>query len=208
MKDHWELFQNSQDPSKGVFYNCIAGWECAKINRIKLEVYGLKHYYNIVSPAAATALTAAMEDAQESRRPVFGYYWQPSPLVVAYEWRILEEPPYDPGCWEQIIGAVASPDSDPLERACAYENVPIEKLAHAGLQNKAPEVVDMLTAMVVGLEPLNRTMAWSKENDIKDWEQAAVYYLGTFEERWRGWVTPEAYDNVKDALIEAAAASP
>ena len=28
MKDRWELFTDPQDPSKGVFYNCIVGWEC------------------------------------------------------------------------------------------------------------------------------------------------------------------------------------
>ena len=25
MKDHWELFTDPQDPSKGAFYNCIGG---------------------------------------------------------------------------------------------------------------------------------------------------------------------------------------
>jgi glycine betaine/proline transport system substrate-binding protein len=37
MKEHWELFTDPQDSSKGVFYNCIAGWNCANINRAKLE---------------------------------------------------------------------------------------------------------------------------------------------------------------------------
>jgi len=28
MKDHWELFKDPQDPTKGVFYNSLVGWEC------------------------------------------------------------------------------------------------------------------------------------------------------------------------------------
>ena len=105
MKDHWKLFEDPQDPSKGVFYNCISGWECAEINRIKLEAYGLEQYYNIVSPASSTALTKAFENAQNAHRPVFGYYWAPSPLAASYQWHVLEEPPYSPECWEQVIAA-------------------------------------------------------------------------------------------------------
>ncbi len=54
--------------------------------------------------------------------------------------------------------------------------------------------------MVVGLEPINKTMAWSSENDVKDWDRAGVYYLRNYENRWRSWVTPEAYDRIKEAL--------
>ena len=208
MKDHWRLFQDPQDPSKGVFYNCISGWECAKINEVKLRSYGLERYYNIVSPVSSTALTAALGNAQSAKRPVFGYYWEPSSLAASYQWYILEEPPYTSECWEKVIAAIEA-DGAPLNgQPCAYQNLPIEKLAHAGLQEKAPEVVDMLKAMVVGLEPLNKTMAWSQEHDVQDWEKAAVYYLKSYEDRWRSWVTPEAYDKVKKALGEAAQETP
>ncbi len=203
MKDQWPLFQDPQDPSKGVFYNCIFGWECAKINQVKLSVYGLDEVYNVVSPASATALTAALENAQKARRPVFGYYWQPSPLAAAYPWYVLEEPTHTEECWSQVIAAADSAGAIPPEAACAYENLPIDKLAHAGLQETAPELVEMLKAMVVGLEPLNKTMAWSAENDVEDREKAAVYFLQNYEERWRSWVTPEAHRKIKDALEKA-----
>jgi ABC-type proline/glycine betaine transport system substrate-binding protein len=70
MKDRWQLFKDPQDPSKGVFYNCISGWECAKINQVKLSAYGLDEVFNVVSPASADALRAALEDAQKANRPV------------------------------------------------------------------------------------------------------------------------------------------
>ncbi len=200
MKDHWKLFQDPQDPAKGVFYNCIVGWRCASINEVKLEAYGLDQYYNIVSPGSATALTSVLENAQEMSQPVFGYYWEPSSLAAEYDWHILAEPPYNPECWDKVIAASEDRGLRPIDEACAYENLPIDKLSYAGLPEKAPEVVDMLKEMVVGLEPLNETMAWSKKNDVQDWEKAAIYYLQNHEERWRSWVTPEAYDQIKEAL--------
>ena len=200
MKTHWELFRDPHDPAKGVFYNCISGWECATINEVKLEAYGLDEFYNLVSPASANALTAAFEEPQKMTEPVFGYYWQPSPLAAIYQWHVLEEPPYTDRCWDQVIAATEDPTLRPIAQACGYENLPVDKLAHAGLQEKAPDLVEMLRRMVVGLEPINKTMAWFTENDVEDWDQSGVYYLGNYEDRWRSWVTPEAYDKIKEAL--------
>jgi glycine betaine/proline transport system substrate-binding protein len=200
MQAHWELFRDPADPSKGVFYNCIIGWECAEVNLIKLEAYGLTRYYNLVSPGSSAALEAALAMAQMNREPVFGYYWAPSALMGAYDWHVLEEPPYTEQCWEKITAARQDQGLRPLDQACAYEALPIDKVAHKGLLKKAPDVVEMLSKMVVGVEPLNETLAWARENDVQDWRQVAVYYLRNYEDRWKTWVTPEAYARVKEAL--------
>ena len=145
---------------------------------------------------------AALAAAQERGQPVFAYHWSPTAVVGAYEWHALEEPAYSDACWERITGAIE--DGGPaLEEACAYERVPIEALAHAGLQAKAPDVLTMLQRMFVGLDPLNETLAWAEEHAIgDDWEQAAVHYLRTNEERWRDWVTPQAFERINEALDE------
>ena len=69
MKEHWQLFHDPQDPSKGVFYSCDIGSQCTEINRVKLEAYGLDRYYNAVTPSTAV-LEAALATAQERRQPV------------------------------------------------------------------------------------------------------------------------------------------
>lgn len=200
MKDHWELFKDPQDPSKGVFYNGIIGWRCTHQNEVKLEAYGLTRYYNIIMPQSKAALEAALERPQMNRRPVFGYYWAPNALMGAYDWHILEEPPYSEECWEKIMAAGTDESLRPIDQACAYETIPIDKIAHKGLLKKAPDVVEMLRKMVVGLEPLNETLAWARENEVQDWEQAVIYYLQNYEDRWKAWVTPEAYKRIKKAL--------
>ena len=90
----------------------------------------------------------------------------------------------------------------PIDEACAYETLPIEKLAHSGLQKKAPDVVEMLKKANVGLEPINETLSWAAENEVADWEEAAIYYLQTYEDRWESWVTPGAYEKIRKALEE------
>jgi glycine betaine/proline transport system substrate-binding protein len=203
MKDHWELFKDPEDPSKGVFYNCITGWQCAEINTVKMEAYGLTRYYNLVSPGSSSALQAALERPQQRRQPVFGYYWAPTALIGAYDWHVLEEPPHGAACWEKIIAAREDRSLRPIDQACAYETLPIEKLAHSGLRQKAPDVVEMLEKMNVGLDPLNETLAWAYENEVEDWDEAALHYLQNYEERWKTWVEPEVYEKIKEALGEA-----
>ena len=83
---------------------------------------------------------------------------------------------------------------------CAYESVPIQKIARKGLLKEAPDVVKMPEKMNVGLEPLNETLAWASDNDVEDWESAAIRYLQTNENRWRTWVTQEAYQKIKKAF--------
>ena len=124
--------------------------------------------------------------------------------MVAYDWYVLVEPPYGDECWRQVLRAAADDGSSPSAQACAYESIPIDKLARAGLRRKAPEVFTMINKMMVGLEPLNTTVAWAIQNAVEDWERAAIYYLQNYEDRWRTWVTPDAYDKINVSLEKSS----
>ncbi len=200
MKDHWQLFKNPENPLRGVFYNCIIGWECSQINIVKLQAYGLDQYFEAVTPGSALVLEAALARAQEKHHPAFGYYWSPTTLMGSYDWHILKEPPYSDACWEKIFAAVRDKSLRPIDHACAYEDIPIDKVIHKDLLKKAPDVVDMLTRMVVGVDPLNNTAGWAKKHRILDWEKAAVYYLQNYEDHWKTWVPPAVYVKIKKAL--------
>jgi len=200
MKDHWELFKDPEDPTKGIFINCIIGYQACEINTVKLEAYGLTDYYNISVSGSTGAEDAALTGAQKKHEPVFGYYYTPSSIMGMYDWYILEEPEYNEAVWSKITAAKNDKSLRPLSEACAYETIDIEKAINPGLRKKAPDIVEMLSKMAIGLEPLNKTAAWAVENEIQDWEEAGVYYLKTYEDLWKTWVTDDAYKKIKDAL--------
>ncbi|MCH8864030.1 MAG: hypothetical protein IIB13_01525 [Chloroflexi bacterium] len=200
MKDYWELFKDPEDPDKGYFINCVIGWQCGAINEVKMEAYGLTEYYNIISPGSSGAMEAALAGPQKKEQPVFGYYWAPTALMGMYDWYILEEPEYDETIWRKIDAAKDDTALRPLDEATAYETLPIDKGINPSLREIAPDVVAMLEKMNVGLQPINVTAAWAVENDVQDWELAAIYYLENYEDRWSTWVTDEAYAGIKDAL--------
>ena len=191
-----------EEPSKGAFINCIIGWQCAEINRAKFATYGLDEYYNIISPGTAAALDAGLAGPQEKGNPVFGYYWAPTSLMGKYDWVVLEEPEYTDSCWEEVIKGRDDATYTPAQ-ACAYETLPVDKGIHSSLEDLAPDVVEMLRKMTVGLQPINVTAAWAIDNEIQgDWEKAAIYYLQTYEDRWTNWMPGENADKVKEALAE------
>lgn len=199
MKEHWELFKDPADPTKGLFVNSIIGWQCTAINEVKLEAYGLTEYYNSITTTAG-ALEAALAGPQEKHQAVFGYYWAPTALMGMYDWYILEEPEYDPDVWAKVSAAVDDESLRPVDEACAYESIPLPLVIHKSLRPLAPDVVAMLEKVTLGLERCNKTAAWCVENEIQEYEKAAVWFLGEYEDVWKTWVTNDAYTKIKTAL--------
>jgi hypothetical protein len=64
-----ELFADPEDPDKGRFYNCVAGWVCEEINTKKLEVYGLTDLYTNFRPGSGGAMAADMCQPRAPRAP-------------------------------------------------------------------------------------------------------------------------------------------
>jgi glycine betaine/proline transport system substrate-binding protein len=203
MKKHWELVKDPEDSSKGQFQNCPIGWQCSEINRAKIQAYGLDEFFNIKSGGSAAALDAALVGAQKKNKPVFGYYWAPTSIMGAYEWTVLEEPPYSEACWAEVTKGQDDPSYTP-KQACAYETLPIDKLVHKGMLDKAPDVVEMLKKMNVGLQPINVTAAYTVANFEAQWDKAAIYYLQNYEDRWTTWMPADNVKKVKDALADAS----
>ena len=200
MKDHWKLFPDPEDPSKGMFINCKVGWNCEMINGFKFEAYGLDEYYNIISPGTAGAEAAAMAGPQKKGEPVFGYYWAPTDLMGMFDWYILEEPAYDADVWANIAAKMENSDLPPLTEACAYESVPLTITVHKDMLEKTPDVVTMLRKFNVGLDRCNKSLAYQMENEINDWETVAVWWMREYDSHWKTWVPSDVYTKVKAFL--------
>lgn len=198
-----QLFRDPEDPKKGVFYNCIIGWQCTEINRAKFQAYGLDKHYNVVSPGSAAALDVALVGPMKKKQPVFGYYWAPTSIYGAYEWHILEEPKWTKGCWDDLLKARDDRNYTP-KTACAYDTQPTYVAASGKFIKEGPrELIEFFKKINVGRVQVSQTAAWAVENDIQGkWEKAAVYYLKTFEDRWKTWAPEDVYRKVKEALAQ------
>jgi glycine betaine/proline transport system substrate-binding protein len=202
MRRHWQLFQDPEDSSKGLFFNCITGWMCLEINSVKLEAYGLNKFYNAVSPISPEALRAVFENAQLKRVPAFGYYWTPNSLMASYEWQVLEEPPYSEKCWDKVVKATSDKTLRPIDEACAYEYTSVHKFANQGFAGRLPDVLEVLNKMAVDSNSLSDTLSWAFHQGRQNWDDAAVYYLRRYPEQWQAWVTSPVRNRIEKALAE------
>jgi glycine betaine/proline transport system substrate-binding protein len=200
MVDKWEHFQDPENPDRGVFYNSPIGWQGEVVNHIKMEAYGITDTYNIVAPGNGGALLTALSTAQKKKQHVFGYYWAPTALMGMYDWYVVEEPAYDKAVWDKIGAAQEDESLRPIDEACAYEDLPVDITVWAGLRDIAPDAVEMLEKYTAGMDPINKVAAWATENEVQNYQLAAVYYLRNYEDRWQTWVTDDAYDLIKAAL--------
>lgn len=208
MQQHWRDFSNPEDPSKGIFFNCIFGWSCRDINRTKLRAYGLDRYYNTVSPTSPEALKSIYESALARKLPVFGYYWEPNAIIASDEWFPLKEPPYSQETWEEIIAFTDQPGPAPPDRACAFQEDKIHKLASVRFASRAPEAVAVLSKMHMDTWLFTEILfnKPGRKADASYFDRRARTFLQGFPEVWEKWVTPEAAQNISRAVQQPQAA--
>jgi len=162
-----ELFRDPEEPGKGRFYNCPAGWTCELENTQMLQSYGLSDKYTNFRPGTGPALDAAIVSATKRKQPILTYYWSPTPLLGRVD--MVQLKPRDGE--EKRIQVQAG----------------LSKPFHDG----APELVAVLSRVNVPIELLNRTLAEQAEAK-QDAPTAAKALLKAHPELWQAWVTDAA----------------
>jgi len=181
-----KLFKDVEEPSKGRFYSCPAGWECEKINEKKFAAYGLDDTYNVFLPGSGAALVASLAGAYKKGEPWFGYYWAPTWVLGSYDMTPLEEPAYDKAVFESTAKS-------------AYPAVSVNIAVNSSMPKKAPEVVEFLKKYETTQAITNKILAFMQAKEA-DTQQAAEWFLKEYESLWTSWVSSDVAAKVKKAL--------
>lgn len=193
LKRYKDLFADPEEPSKGRFYNCVAGWVCEGINTKKLGVYGLAQDFTNTRGGSPEALVAAIEAALKRKRPVLFYYWGPSWLLGAYDLVKLEEPPFDEKIWAELK------TNDAPTRATAYPVSRVVIGANVDFPTKAPQLAAFFKAYGMSAEMTSKMLAEAREKGITP-EQQALAFLKAQPELWKRWLPAEAAQKVAASL--------
>ncbi len=207
LPEYWELFEDPEDPGKGVMINCIIGWKCQRLNRAKWHAYGLFDTYNVAEPGSAGALDAAIKGAYTAGDPVLAYYWEPTTIVNELDLYRLEEPEWTQECQDTLNEATAEGVQAPFDtatEACAYQVWDVHTAVHRNLQERAPEVTEFLANVFIGALNVGDLEIWKDENDA-EWRDVAVYYLQNNRDVWTAWITDDNADEIIARVDEALA---
>lgn len=187
-----DLFADPEEPGKGRFYNCPAGWQCEVVNSKKLAGYGLEGHFTNFRPGTGEALAAAAEAAAKRGEPALFYYWGPTWLLGKYDFTRLEEPPFDKATWDAMHAA------DKPTAATAY---PVSKVvigANREFAEEAPSLAAFLKAYSSTNAATSTALAYMRDNKASA-DDAAVHFLKTSDD-WTKWVPAEVAAKVKAAL--------
>ena len=187
------LFVDPEEPQKGRFYNCIAGWNCEVINSAKLKAYGLDDYFTNFRPGTGAALAAAIASAFIREKPIVTYYWGPTWVLGKYDMVMLDEPPYE----AEVFTALAT--SDYPVRATAYPVVEVVIGANRRFAEQAPTIIAFLKRYETDAALVSGALAYMEET-AGTAEDAANNFLNTRFDLWSSWVDESTASRIRESL--------
>ena len=169
------LFKDPEEPSKGRFYNCPAGWTCELDNTQMLKEYGLEDKFTNFRPGTGPALDAAALSSYKRGEPILFYYWTPTPLMGQIDLVKLEEKPG-------------------VDKTVSIK-VGLSKTFH----EQAPELVGVLEKVNIPIDILNQNLGRMSKERIESPKLAKIF-LKEHPEVWQAWVSEDAAKKINAAL--------
>ncbi len=194
-----DLFPDKEDPSKGAFITCPAGWGCQLVNANLFRAFDMENKgWKLVDPGSGAGLDGSMSKAVERNQNWFGYYWSPTALIGKYNMTKLDfgVPYVGSEHWDGCI--VKEECTDPKPSAWTQSEVHTiitDKLK----KNSGTEVSNYLKNRVYPGSIMNEMLVYMGDNQASG-EDAAVEFLLTKPEVWKSWVSGATASKVKAAI--------
>jgi glycine betaine/proline transport system substrate-binding protein len=187
------LFIDPEEPAKGRFYNCVAGWACEVVNTNKLQAYGLAAHFTNFRPGTGTALAAAISGAWLRKEPIVAYYWGPTWVLGAYDMVKLQEPAWNDQDWKGIAASAVYP------RPVDFPVVEVWIGANAKFAKSAPQTTAFLAKYRTSGKMVSDALAFMRATNATE-KQAALNFLRTQRDVWTGWVPADIAARVQASL--------
>lgn len=191
---YWKDFQDPEEPSKGRFYGCPAGWGCEVVSTNLFKALGLGKTFTLFSPGTGATQKAALTAAYQRKENVAFYYWYPTPLVGSMDLVKLELPPYDAAKQK----CLTDPNCENPQPSDYPEN-PVFTAVTTKFTQEAPKLTAFLSKVKVPLDVMNQTMAYMEKNEAEP-QPTAMWFLKNKQDVWTRWLPAEVGDRVKAAL--------
>jgi len=194
-----DLFPHPEDPSKGAFVGCPAGWGCQLANANLYRAFDMEAKgWLLVDPGSAAGLDGSMAKAAERGENWFGYYWSPTAMIGKYSMV-----PVDMGSWggsENWDGCIVKPEQECADpKPSSWTESEVHTVITADLSDRAGPAVDYLQKRVFPGPIMNGMLVYMADEQAGG-ADAAVEFLTKHEDIWTGWVSAEAAKKIKASL--------
>ncbi|MCL1125122.1 ABC transporter substrate-binding protein [Shewanella surugensis] len=192
-----KLFKNPENPDRGAFYGCPAGWGCQIASEnlfraLKLSDAG----FNLIDPGSGAGLAGSIARAYTRKKPWFGYYWAPTAILGKYKMSKVE---FGSGTnIEEYQNCIAKPDCvDP--KVTMFPTALVQTVTIKSFAEKSPLEFEYLAKRSFTNAQMNSLLAWMEDNQA-DGKTAAEYFLMDHEDIWINWLPTDVAKKVKSAV--------
>jgi glycine betaine/proline transport system substrate-binding protein len=198
---HPEIFPDKEEPSKGAFITCPAGWGCQLVNANLFRGFDMENKgWKLVDPGSAAGLDGSMSKAVERGTYWFGYYWSPTAMIGKYN--MVKVPFGVPFAgkdhWDNCIAKSEQECADP--QPSAWTQSEVQTIITDKLKKKGGKaVIDYLSNRVFPGPVMNQMLVYMGDNQASG-EDAAIEFLLTKEDVWTQWVPADVANKVKKSL--------
>ena len=195
-----DLFPHPEDPSKGGFMGCPAGWNCQLTNINQYRAWEMeKKGWLLIDPGTSAGLDAAIAKAADRGENWFGYYWSPTSIIGKYgltqvDWGI---PFAGADNWDGCMALPEQECDDP--KPSAWTKSAVSSIATAEFLTSNKTVADYLDKRVYPGPVMNGMLYWATENQATG-EDSAIEFLIQHEDVWTSWVSDDVAAKIKGAL--------
>ena len=199
--NHPELFPDKEDPSKGAFIGCPAGWGCQLANDNLFKAFDMeKKGWKLINPGSAAGLDGSMAKAVQREDNWFGYYWQPTSMIGKYKMHLLDwgVPFAGSANWNNCIALKDCADPKPSAWTKAVINTVVTSTFIKGVD---PAVEQYLSKRTIPATALNAVLVYM-EHEQATGKEAAEHFLTDkqYKDVWQEWVTPDTMQKIQKAL--------
>jgi len=199
--EHPEWFPDKEDPSKGAFVGCPAGWGCQLANANMFVAYEMeKKGWKLIDPGSAAGLDGTISKASDSGKPWFGYYWNPTSMVGKYG---LIPVPFGVDFagrdnWDNCIMKPAGECANP--KMTAWTKSEVNSIITKSFVEKAgKDAVKYVEKRTYPGDVMNGMLVYMADNQAKG-SDAAIEFLKQHEGVWSKWVSGSAKKKIKAGL--------
>ena len=194
-----DLFPHPEDPSKGAFVGCPAGWGCQLANANLFRAFEMeKKGWLLVDPGSAAGLDGSMAKAVERGENWLGYYWSPTAMIGKYAMV-----PVDMGTWagdENWDGCIVKAEQDCADpKPSSWTHSEVHTVMTSEFAGRGGHAVDYLKKRIFPGPIMNGMLVYMGDEQAGG-EDAAIHFLKTHEDLWTSWVSSDAAAKVKSSL--------
>lgn len=195
-----DLFPHPEDPSKGAFYGCPAGWGCqlANINLYRAFDMEAKGWL-LVDPGSSAGLDGSIAKAVTRGDTWFGYYWSPTALVGKYNLELLDfgVPFGGKDNWDNCI---VKPEQDCANpKPTAWTKSEVSTVVTKDFAKSNTTAMRYFGKRVFPGSVMNGMLVYMSDEQATG-EDAAYEFLYQHPQIWRKWVSSNAAKKIQKAL--------